>query len=105
MGRDPAGINNPQTNESVYNPEDGAKVLAMTPGLSNLQIIPFKVAAYNRKLKKMTFYDEQHRDDFEFISGTEMRRLARTGERLPEGFMNSKAWAILSDYYRSISSD
>ena len=74
----------------------------MTPGLSNLQIIPFKVAAYNRKLKRMTFFDELNADDFEFISGTQMRRLARAGEQLPDGFMCSKAWNVLADYYKTI---
>lgn len=73
----------------------------MTPGLSNLQIIPFKVAAYNRKLKMMTFFDENNSDDFDFISGTEMRRLAKAGKQLPDGFMNDKAWSILSDFYRN----
>lgn len=102
VGRDPAGITNPISGESIYNEEDGAKVLAMTPGLNNLKIIPFKVAAYNKKLKKMTFFDESNADDFEFISGTQMRKLARSGEQPPDGFMGKKAWTILADYYKTI---
>ena len=46
------------------------KVLTMAPGLSQLEIVPFRVAAYNKVLKKMDFYDKERHDDFEFISGT-----------------------------------
>lgn len=103
VGRDPAGICKPNSSENIYDAEDGAKVLKLTPGLSNLQIIPFKVAAYNKKIKKMTFFDETHPEDFEFISGSQMRRLARAGKQLPEGFMGNSAWAILADHYRNLS--
>ena len=41
----------------------------MAPGLTQLEIVPFKVAAYNKKEQKMTFFDEHHKEDFEFISG------------------------------------
>ncbi len=47
----------------------GKKVLQMAPGLTQLEIVPFKVAAYNKKLSAMDFYDPEHHDDFEFISG------------------------------------
>ena len=72
----------------------------MTPGLSNLQIIPFKVAAYNKLQEEMTFFDEERANEFEFISGTKMRELARTGQQPPEGFMVPKAWNILAEYYK-----
>ncbi len=49
----------------------------MAPGLKGLDIIPFVVAAYNKKLGKMTLFDPEHKDDFETISGTKMRTLAR----------------------------
>ena len=42
----------------------------MAPGLSQLEIVPFRVAAYNKVLKRMDFYDKEKHDDFEFISGT-----------------------------------
>ena len=45
------------------------QVLQMAPGLTQLEIVPFKVAAYNKKEQKMTFFDEQHKEDYEFISG------------------------------------
>lgn len=41
----------------------------MAPGLNELEVVPFKVAAYNKKLLKMDYYDAQKKDDFEFISG------------------------------------
>ena len=41
----------------------------MAPGLKQLQIVPFKVAAYNKQKKAMDFYDPERHDDFDFISG------------------------------------
>lgn len=49
----------------------------MAPGLKDLEIIPFVVAAYNKKQKKMTLFDPANADDFENISGTKMRNLAK----------------------------
>lgn len=74
----------------------------MAPGLTELEIVPFRVAAYNTKEKKMTFFDPEHKEDFDFISGTRMRAIARAGELPPDGFMAPKAWQVLSDYYQSL---
>ena len=41
----------------------------MAPGLNRLEVVPFKVAAYNKKLGQMDFYDSSQHEDFEFISG------------------------------------
>ncbi|KAJ8959400.1 hypothetical protein NQ318_022088 [Aromia moschata] len=68
----------------------------MAPGLSTLEIIPFRVAAYDKKNRKMDFFEPQRKDDFEFISGTKMRTLARNGDNPPEGFMAPKAWEVLA---------
>ena len=72
----------------------------MAPGLQQLEIVPFRVAAYNTKLKRMDFYDAERRDEFDFISGTRMRKLAREGHNPPPGFMSPKAWAVLADFYQ-----
>ena len=45
-------------------------------------------------------YDRHN--EFDFISGTRMRKLAREGENPPDGFMAPKAWKILTDYYASL---
>ena len=74
----------------------------MAPGLTQLEIVPFRVAAYNTKLKKMDFYDPEKKDQFDFISGTRMRKLAREGHNPPDGFMPPKAWKILMEFYQSI---
>jgi 3'-phosphoadenosine 5'-phosphosulfate synthase len=74
----------------------------MAPRLDTLKIVPFKVAAYNKILKKMDYFDASKIQDFEFISGTKMRQLARSGETPPEGFMVAKAWNVLADYYKSL---
>lgn len=100
VGRDPAGIAHPDTGKDLYDPSHGQKVLAMAPGLAKFEIIPFRVAAYNTKLKRMAFYDENNSKDFESISGTKMRQLAREGVMPPKGFMADKAWEVLSNFYK-----
>ena len=75
----------------------------MSPGLTQLEIVPFRVAAYNTKQKRMAFFDPEHKEEFDFISGTRMRAIARAGEDPPEGFMAPTAWKVLSDYYRSLN--
>nr|XP_032658133.1 bifunctional 3'-phosphoadenosine 5'-phosphosulfate synthase 1 [Chelonoidis abingdonii] len=102
VGRDPAGMPHPETGKDLYEPTHGAKVLTMAPGLKTLEIVPFRVAAYNKKKKGMDYYDSEHHEDFEFISGTRMRKLAREGQNPPEGFMAPKAWTVLTEYYKSL---
>ncbi|CAH8611722.1 unnamed protein product [Schistosoma margrebowiei] len=100
VGRDPAGLPHPNgTGVDLYDPSHGAKVLSMAPGLSNLKIIPFRVAAYDKTINKMSFFDSKRSSDFLFISGTKMRTLAREGVEPPNGFMAEKAWKVLSNYY------
>ncbi|CAD6233837.1 GSCOCG00007332001-RA-CDS [Cotesia congregata] len=105
VGRDPAGIPHPDKNATpdgnLYDPTHGARVLTMARGLGNLEIIPFKVAAYDVKNKKMAFFELERKEDFDFISGTRMRGLARTGQNPPDGFMAPKAWQVLVNYYRN----
>ena len=74
VGRDPAGLPHPE-NPSVdlFDPTHGARVLKMAPGLPSLEIVPFRVAAYDKTVGKMAFFDPKRKDDFEFISGTKMR--------------------------------
>ncbi|XP_059410606.1 bifunctional 3'-phosphoadenosine 5'-phosphosulfate synthase 1 [Carassius carassius] len=102
VGRDPAGMPHPDTGKDLYEPSHGAKVLTMAPGLISLEIVPFKVAAYNKAKKAMDFYDPKKHQDYDFISGTRMRRMAREGRNPPEGFMAPKAWNVLKEYYQSL---
>nr|XP_014098835.2 bifunctional 3'-phosphoadenosine 5'-phosphosulfate synthase [Bactrocera oleae] len=107
VGRDPAGV--PHPNKTLYpdgnlfDATHGARVLKMAPGLDNIEILPFRVAAYDKSNSKMAFFDPSRKDDFEFISGTKMRTLARTGQLPPNGFMVPEAWKILSEYYQTLS--
>jgi len=101
VGRDPAGMGHPEGGD-LYDHTHGRKVLTMAPGLGQFNIVPFRVAAYNKRTKKMDFYDPANHDDFDFISGTRMRKTAREGEVLPEGFMAPKAWDVLVNYYQSL---
>ncbi|XP_052263475.1 bifunctional 3'-phosphoadenosine 5'-phosphosulfate synthase-like isoform X3 [Dreissena polymorpha] len=102
VGRDPAGMPHPDGNKDLYDHSHGSKVLTMAPGLTQLEIVPFRVAAYNTKLKKMDFYNPEKKDDYDFISGTRMRKLARDGQNPPDGFMSPKAWKVLQDYYQNL---
>ncbi|KAH8873645.1 Bifunctional 3'-phosphoadenosine 5'-phosphosulfate synthase 1 [Schistosoma japonicum] len=100
VGRDPAGLPHPDgTGVDLYDPSHGAKVLSMAPGLAGLKIIPFRVAAYDKTIGKMSFFDTKRPSDFLFISGTKMRTLAREGQEPPNGFMSMKAWKVLANYY------
>ncbi|KAK5646092.1 hypothetical protein RI129_004556 [Pyrocoelia pectoralis] len=106
VGRDPAGIPHPLgTNGTVdgnlYDPQQGALVLKSAPGLHGLDVIPFRVAAYDTKYQKMDLFDPCRKNDFDFISGTKMRNFAKTGVDPPNGFMSPRAWKVLMDYYQS----
>lgn len=57
VGRDPAGMPHPETKKDLYEPTQGGKVLSMAPGLTSVEIIPFRVAAYNKLKRAMDFYD------------------------------------------------
>ena len=107
VGRDPAGIPHPDKEghpgEDLYDASHGRKVLKMTPGLSQLEVIDFKVAAYDKKAGSMGFFDPSRKNDFDFISGTKMRSLARSGQTPPDGFMAVSAWKVLADYYQQAS--
>ncbi|CAH1119792.1 unnamed protein product [Phaedon cochleariae] len=108
VGRDPAGVPHPAGKDgsadgNLYDPEHGGKVLKMAPGLKALEIIPFRVAAYDKKNKRMAFFDPSRQEDFEFISGTKMRSLARSAVSPPEGFMAPKAWEVLAGYYQGLN--
>ncbi|KAG0451038.1 hypothetical protein HPP92_026605 [Vanilla planifolia] len=103
VGRDPAGMSHPLEKRDLYDADHGKKVLSMAPGLEKLNILPFKVAAYDKMLEKMAFFDPSRPQDFIFISGTKMRNLAKNGENPPEGFMCPGGWKILVEYYNSVA--
>ena len=104
VGRDPAGVKDPSDpSRDLYDPTHGAKILQQTPGLQCLSIIPFRVAALNKRKNLMEFLgSDLNPDDYELISGSRMRQMARNDETPPEAFMNPKAWKVLADYYKSL---
>lgn len=108
VGRDPAGMPHPDRNRypdgDLFDGTHGQRVLKMAPDLDQLEIIPFRVAAYDTTISKMSFFDPKRKDDFDFISGTRMRQLARDGKMPPEGFMEPAAWQVLANYYQSLKS-
>ncbi|XP_037934115.1 bifunctional 3'-phosphoadenosine 5'-phosphosulfate synthase [Teleopsis dalmanni] len=106
VGRDPAGMPHPDKemypDGNLYDGTHGARVLKMAQGLDSMEILPFRVAAYDKTNLCMAFFEPQRKDEFEFISGTKMRTFAKTGTYPPDGFMEPKAWKILSEYYQSL---
>lgn len=105
VGRDPAGMGHPTEKRDLYDPDHGKKVLSMAPGLEKLNILPFKVAAYDTLEKKMAFFEPSRAKDFLFISGTKMRTYARNGENPPEGFMCPGGWKVLVNYYEGLQAE
>ncbi|PON93866.1 sulfate adenylyltransferase, prokaryotic-type [Trema orientale] len=105
VGRDPAGMGHPTEKRDLYDPDHGKKVLSMAPGLEKLNILPFRVAAYDTVQKKMAFFDPSRAKDFLFISGTKMRNYAKTGENPPDGFMCPGGWKVLVNYYESLQTE
>ncbi|CAD6996646.1 bifunctional 3'-phosphoadenosine 5'-phosphosulfate synthase [Ceratitis capitata] len=107
VGRDPAGVPHPNKelypDGNLFDATHGARVLKMAPGLDAIEILPFRVAAYDKSNSCMAFFDPTRKEDFEFISGTKMRTLAKTGQSPPNGFMVPAAWKILSEYYQTLS--
>lgn len=103
VGRDPAGMSHPVEKRDLYDADHGKKVLSMAPGLERLNILPFKVAAYDKTQSKMAFFDPSRPQDFLFISGTKMRTLAKNKENPPEGFMCPGGWKVLVEYYDSLA--
>eukprot|EP00262_Sarcandra_glabra_P013798 TRINITY_DN3891_c0_g1_i1.p1 TRINITY_DN3891_c0_g1~~TRINITY_DN3891_c0_g1_i1.p1 ORF type:complete len:464 (-),score=59.35 TRINITY_DN3891_c0_g1_i1:402-1793(-) len=102
VGRDPAGMSHPVEKRDLYDANHGKMVLSMAPGLEKLNILPFRVAAYDKKQMKMAFFDPSRAEDFLFISGTKMRTLAKSKENPPDGFMCPGGWKVLVEYYDSL---
>jgi len=51
-GRDPAGMAHPEKDEDLYDHWHGQRLLVSQQNLLNgVQVVPFKVAAYNGKTK------------------------------------------------------
>lgn len=103
VGRDPAGMGHPVEKRDLYEADHGKLVLSMAPGLERLNILPFKVAAYDKTQGRMAFFDPSRPQDFLFISGTKMRTLAKSKETPPDGFMCPGGWKVLVEYYDSLT--
>lgn len=108
VGRDPAGMPHPERLDSggksapLYDPWHGVKALQTAVGLERLNIVPFRVAAYDKAAGEMGFFEPDRAADFLFVSGSQMRAYARSGESPPDGFMSEKAWQVIVEYYASM---
>jgi len=102
-GRDPAGVGHPvKAGVPLYDVWHGQKLLVHSQQMLNgVEVLPFKVAAYNKVNQKMEFFGGPGciKEDFEFISGSRMRQMARDGENPPNGFMSPAGWEVLKAYY------
>ena len=61
--------------------------------------------APDKKAQAMAFFDPARKEDFDFISGTRMRTLARNGDLPPDGFMAPQAWTVLAQFYKNLASN
>lgn len=128
-GRDPAGmkgssIAEEHPDDDLYDGDHGRYVLTMSPGLENMNILPFGPVYYDKRDHVMKAKDETRPDDFIEISGTKMRKLAAQGATpcdvsngktipsdllaancIPPGFMVQTGWEIVCDYYQNVDSD
>ena len=106
-GRDPAGVKHPEkAGVDLYDVWHGQKLLVHSKAMLNgVEVLPFKVAAYNTVNQRMEFFNPQssNKADFEFISGSRMRQMAKDGETPPPGFMSPAGWEVLAEYYRSLA--
>ena len=50
----------------------------------------------------MDYFSPENAADFDMISGSKMRELARNGECPPKGFMDERGWEVLASYYKSL---
>lgn len=50
----------------------------------------------------MNYFDENRTEDFEWISDTQLEMFAKAGINPPVGFMEYTAWAVLSEYFKSL---
>jgi 3'-phosphoadenosine 5'-phosphosulfate synthase len=105
-GRDPAGVGHPEIKgEPLYDVWHGQKILVHQKSLLNgVEVMPFKVAAYNTLEKKMAFFNPRTAKpgEFDFISGTRMRGMAKDGVNPPDGFMSPGGWEVLKTYYMNL---
>ena len=106
-GRDPAGVGHPEhAGKDLYDVWHGQKLLVQQKaGLKGVEVLPFKVAAYNKVTSQMEFFNPQasNKDDFDFISGSRMRQMAKDGTNPPPGFMSQKGWEVLANHYRNLA--
>jgi len=111
VGRDPAGMKHPTENsmqpalgDDMYDQWHGQTMLQLNPVLSQkLKLLPFKFASYDKTKGKMDFFDPARKDDFESISGSKMRKMAREGKTPPDGFMDADGWKVVVKYYQSLA--
>ena len=71
--------------KDLYDHWHGQKLLVsqMEEHFGGVQVLPFRVAAYNQVNKRMEFFggpDCAPKEEFNFISGTKMRKMAKAGE-------------------------
>lgn len=104
-GRDPAGVKHPEEPaKDLYDVWHGQKLLVNQKShLNGVEVLPFRVAAYHKANQRMEFVPAGGNNaDFDFISGSRMRAMAKNGEALPPGFMSEKGWHVLAEYYKSL---
>jgi len=98
-------VKHPELDKDLYDPWHGQKLLVHQKAMLNgVDVLPFKVAAYNKVNQKMEFFGGPGciKEDFDFISGSRMRAMAKNNEALPPCFMSEGGWKVLAEYYQKL---
>ena len=94
----------PSLGDDMYDQWHGQTMLQLNPVLSQkLKLLPFKFASYDKTKGQIDFFDPARKDDFESISGSKMRKMAREGKTPPPGFMDPDGWKVVVGYYQSLA--
>merc|ERR1712166_397177 len=101
-GRDPAGVGHPVKEATpLYDVWHGKKLLVHNQSfLQGVEVLPFRMAALRKSTSTMDWFNPAEKDDFLFVSGTEMRKLGAAQKEAPKGFMSPAGWKVLQDYYK-----
>lgn len=87
IGRDHAGPGNDASGKPYYGPYDAQEAVAVNSADLGIQMVPFKAVGYSKSRGVyVEITDKTDKDDILSISGTEVRRLIKAGQDIPEFF-------------------
>ncbi len=87
IGRDHAGPGKNKKGNSFYGPYDAQDLLSEHKNEIGIEMVPFEFMVYSPKINKYKTLDEiSSGEDYQTISGTELRNILDKGDEIPEWF-------------------